>query len=195
MPQVKVFQSLLEDLSSEIFLLKQKLKDYEYHTRNIEMYEKEIERLFIGTNGILLLTIPGIGLVTAAEIFCEIGDLSYFTNASQLIKKAGTNPIIKQLGPGSGYAGRISKQGNANLRRAVYNAGKSLTVHNEVLKPFANRLRDKGKKARSIYIAMGNKFIKIAFAMLTKGEPFKWDNPEYNYKEEVFKKLTLPLVA
>lgn len=77
----------------------------------------------------------------------------------------------------------------------MYNAGKSLTVHNEVLKPFANRLRDKGKKARSIYIAMGNKFIKIAFAMLTKGEPFKWDNPEYNYKEEVFKKLTLPLVA
>lgn len=185
----------LEDLSSEIFLLKQKLKDYEYHTRNIEMYEKEIERLFIGTNGILLLTIPGIGLVTAAEIFCEIGDLSYFTNASQLIKKAGTNPIIKQSGPGSGYAGRISKQGNANLRRAVYNAGKSLTVHNEVLKPFASRLRDKGKKAGSIYIAMGNKFLKIAFAMLTKGEPFKWDNPEYNYKEEVFKKLTLPLAA
>lgn len=185
----------LEDLSSEIFLLKQKLKDYEYHTRNIEMYEKEIERLFIGTNGILLLTIPGIGLITAAETFCEMGDLSYFTNAGQLIKKAGTNPVIKQSGPGNGYAGRISKQGNANLRRAVYNAGKSLTVHNEVLKPFANRLKDKGKKAGAIYIAMGNKFLKVAFAMLTKGKPFKWDNPEYNYKEEVFKKLTLPLAA
>jgi len=185
----------LEELSSELFLLKQKLKDYEYHTRNIETYEKEIERLFIQTNGIFLLTIPGIGLVTAAEVFCEMGDLSHFTNAGQLIKKAGTNPVIKQSGPGEGYAGRISKQGNANLRRAVYNAGKSLCIHNEVLKPFANRLKDKGKKVGKIYIAMGNKFLKIAFAMLTKNEPFKWDNPEYNYKQEVFKKLTTPLAA
>ncbi|MFD2046384.1 transposase, partial [Ornithinibacillus salinisoli] len=184
-----------EELSSELFLLKQKLKDFEYHTNNIANYEKEIERLFIDTNGLLLLTIPGIGLVTAAEIFCEMGDLSHFTNASQLIKKAGTNPVIKQSGPGAGYAGHISKQGNANLRRAVYNAGRSLSVHNEALKPFAMRLKDKGKKAGSVYIAMGNKLLKIAFAMLTKEEPFKWDNPEYNYKEEVFKKLTLPLAA
>lgn len=185
----------LEELSSEIFLLKQKLKDYEYHTKNIQTYEKEIERLFIQTNGVLLLTVPGIGLVTAAEIFCEIGDLTHFTNASQLIKKAGTNPVIKQSGPGAGYAGRISKQGNANLRRAVYNAGRSLSIHNKALKPFATRLRDKGKKAGSVYIAMGNKFLKIAFAMLTKEEPFKWDNPKFNYKEEMSKKLTLSLAA
>ena len=185
----------LDELSTEVFLLRQKLKDYQYHTRNIESYEKEIERLFIQTNGILLLTIPGIGLVTAAELFCEMGDLSYFTSASQLIKKAGTNPVIKQSGPGKGYAGRISKQGNANLRRAVYNVGKRLTVHNEVLKPFATRLKEKGKKAGAIYIAMGNKLLKIAFPMLTKGEPFKWDNPEYNYKPEVFKKLTMPLAS
>ncbi|WP_156292121.1 IS110 family RNA-guided transposase, partial [Oceanobacillus salinisoli] len=185
----------VEDLSSELFLLKQKLRDYEYHTKNIETYEKEIERIFIETNGILLLTIPGIGLVTAAEIYCEIGDLSYFTNAGQLIKKAGTNPVIKQSGPGKGYAGRISKQGNANLRRVVYNAGRSLSVHNEALNPFAKRLKEKGKKAGKVYIAMGNKLLKIAFAMLTRQEPFKWDNPEYNYKEEVFKKLILPLAA
>uniref|UniRef100_UPI0013D64A6F transposase n=1 Tax=Gracilibacillus sp. YIM 98692 TaxID=2663532 RepID=UPI0013D64A6F len=185
----------LEELSSELFILKQKIKDYEYRTRNIETYEEEIERLFIETNGILLLTIPGIGLVTAAEIFCELGDLSYFTNAGQLIKKAGTDPVIKQSGPGAGYKGHISKQGNANLRRAIYNAGRSLSVHNEALKPFATRLKGKGKKTGSVYIAMGNKLLKIAFAMLTKGEPFKWDNPEYNYKHEVFKKLTLPLIA
>ena len=35
----------LEELSSELFLLKQKIKDYEYHTENIQTYEKEIERL------------------------------------------------------------------------------------------------------------------------------------------------------
>ncbi|MCC3359724.1 IS110 family transposase [Bacillus sp. REN16] len=185
----------LEDLSSELFLLKQKLKDYEWHTQNIQTYEQEIERILINTDGLLLLTVPGIGLVTAAEIYCEMGDLTHYTSANQLIKKAGTNPVIKQSGKGEGYHGRISKQGNANLRRAVYTAGKSLSVHNEALKPFSTRLKEKGKKAGSIYIAMGNKFLKIAFAMLKNKKPFEWNNSTFNYKEEVFKKLSLPIVA
>lgn len=185
----------IKDLSSELFILNQKLKDYEWHTQNIESYEREIERAFVKTNGLLLLTVPGIGLITAAEIYCEMGDLTSYTSASQIIKKAGTNPTIKQSGPKGGYYGRISKQGNANLRRAVYNAGRTLCVHNEALKPFYSRLKEKGKKAGQIYIAMGNKFLKTAFAMLKNHKPFEWNNPDFNYKKEVLKKLTLPLVA
>jgi transposase len=185
----------IEQLSSELFLLKQKLKDYEWHTQTIKSYELEIERIFIETDGLLLLTVPGIGLTTAAEIYCEMGDLSHFTNASQLIKKAGTNPTIKQSGPEDGYYGRISKQGNANLRRAIYTAGRTLSVHNEALKPFYTRLKEKGKKAGKIYIAMGNKFIKIAFAMLRNKEPFKCEDTGFNYKQEISKKITLPLSA
>jgi transposase len=185
----------IEELSSELFILNKKLQDYQWHTQNIEAYEQEIERILIKTDGLLLLTVPGIGLVTAAEIYCEMGDLSNYTSASQLIKKAGTNPTIKQSGSSDGYYGRISKQGNANLRRAVYNAGRTLSVHNDALKPFYSRLKDKGKKAGKIYIAMGNKFLKIAFAMLKSQKPFEWDNSNFNYEQEVFKKLTLPLSA
>ena len=185
----------LTDLSSELFLLKQKLKDYEWHTQTIRDYEAEIERIFIQTDGVLLLTVPGIGLITAAEIYSEMGDLSHYSNAGQLIKKAGTNPTIKQSGASQGYYGRISKQGNAHLRSAVYNAGRSLCVHNERLKPFSNRLKENGKKTGQIYIAMGNKFLRIAFSMLQKQTPFEWHEPTFNYKQEVLKKLTLPVSA
>lgn len=185
----------IDHLSSELFLLKQKLKDYEWHTQTIKAYELEIERIFIETDGLLLLTVPGIGLITAAEIYCEMGDLSHFTSASQLIKKAGTNPIIKQSGSEEGYHGRISKQGNANLRRAVYTAGRTLSIHNHALKPFYTRLKDKGKKAGKIYIAMGNKFLKIVFAMLKNQKPFECNDSCFNYNHEISKKLTLPLSA
>lgn len=185
----------IEQLSSELFILKRKLRDYYWHTQNIQIYEKEIERIFVNTNGLLLLTIPGIGLVTAAEIYCEMGNLANYTSASQIIKKAGTNPVITQSGPGSGYFGRISKQGNGNLRRAVYAAGKSLCIHNDALRPFCQRLKEKGKKTGSVYIAMGNKLLKIAFAMLKSQKPFEWECPEFNYQKEIAKKLTLPLVA
>ncbi|MBB2483560.1 IS110 family transposase [Bacillus sp. APMAM] len=185
----------IEQLSSELFVLKQKLRAYEWHTKNIEAYEKEIERIFAKTEGLLLLTVPGIGLITAAEIFCEMGDLSHYNSASQLIKKAGTNPVIKQSGQNGGYYGCISKQGNSNLRRAIYTAGRCLSTHNEALKPFYNRLKEKGKNIRKIYIAMGNKFIKIAFAMLKNQKPFEWNHPSFNYEQEISKKLSHPLVA
>lgn len=42
---------------------------------------------------------------------------------------------------------------------------------------------------------MGNKFLKIAFAMLKNQKPFEWNDSGFNYKQEVFKKLTLPLTA
>lgn len=75
-----------------------------------------------------------------------MGDLTHYTSASQLIKKAGTNPVIKQSGYGEGFFGRISKQGNANLRNAVYQAGKTLSIHNEALKPFYTRLKKRERR-------------------------------------------------
>ena len=68
----------------------------------------------------LLLTVPGLGVSTAAELYAEIGDVYQSSNANQLIKKAGTNPIVKQTGGGAGSYRKISKQGNDHLRYVVY---------------------------------------------------------------------------
>lgn len=185
----------IDELTSELFLLQQKLKDYEWHTKTIQSYEEEIERIFIQTDGRLLLTIPGIGLATAAEIYSEMGDLTHYTNAGQLIKKAGTNPVIKQSGQGTGHFGKISKQGNRYLREAVYTAGRCLAQHNIEFKPFYDRLKANGKHCRKIYIALGNKLLKVAFAMLKHQQPFHSPHLEINYQEEINKKLTKPLAA
>ncbi len=71
----------------------------------------------------------------------------------------------------------------------------TLSVHNDTLKPFYTRLKEKGKRAGKIYIAMGNKFIRIAFAMLKKQKPFECNNASFHYKQEMMKKLTLPISA
>ena len=54
------------------------------------------------TDGKLLLTVPGFGLVSAAELYNEIGDVAQYDYPGQIIKKAGTNPIMKQSGGGQG---------------------------------------------------------------------------------------------
>jgi transposase len=180
----------LEELGPEIFILKMKLQDLDKLNKNIAALEKEMEPLLLESDGKLLLTVPGIGLVTAAELYSEIGDITQYDNPGQIIKKAGTNPIMKQSGGGNGYFGRISKQGNPHLRYVIYNVGRCLSMHNKDLLPFVERLKEKGKHSRKVFIALGNKFIKIAFAMLRDKKPYISKQPVFNIVHEINKKLT-----
>ena len=169
----------LLDLRPELLVLQMKLRDLHAFDYKIDALEQEIECLLLQTDGRLLLTVPGMGVSTAAELFAEIGNVSQFTHAGQLIKKAGTNPIIKQTGGGAGSYRKISKQGNDHLRYVVYIAGKNLCMHNKDLMPFYERLKQRGKHERAIFVAMGNKMLKIAFAMLRDRSPFQSQCPEY----------------
>jgi len=177
------------ELRPELMLLQMKLCDLRAFDVKIETLEQEIERLLLQTDGRLLLTVPGLGVTTAADLYAEIGDVSQFSNANQLIKKAGTNPIVKQTGGGAGSYRKISKQGNDQLRYVVYLAGRNLCMHNRDLKPFHERLKGRGKHERAIFIAMGNKMLKIAFAMLRNRSPFQSQCPEYCILDEINKKL------
>lgn len=136
-------------------------------SQQIETMERTIEEILAGTQGVLLLSVPQIGLVTAAEFMAEIGlKLSQYTSASAIIKLAGTNPVPNDSGNHHGQM-RISRQGNKNLRSLDYMIGRNLTQGrgNLYFKAFAERL--KGKHPKAVRIATGNKFMRVAFAMLT----------------------------
>jgi transposase len=185
----------VEDIRPELLLLQMKLSDLHTFDAKIESLEREIESLLLQTDGRLLLTVPGLGVATAAELYAEIGDVTQFSNANQLIKKAGTNPTVKQTGGGAGSYRKISKQGNDHLRYVVYIAGRNLCMHNKDLKPFYERLKERGKHERAIFVAMGNKMLKVAFAMLRDRLPFQSQSPEYRILDEVNKKLKFNCVV
>lgn len=178
-----------QTLRPEILLLQLKLQDLRAFHSKLEILEQEIEALLLQTDGRLLLTVAGLGVSTAAELYAELGNISDYTHAGQLIKKAGTNPIVKQTGGSAGSYGKISKQGNSHLRYVVYLVGRSLCLHNPDLKPFYERLKSRGKHSRSIIVAMGNKMLKIAFAMLRDKKPFLSSIPSCPLAQEINKKL------
>lgn len=178
-----------EDLGPELLLLRMAIQDLQRLDENIRILEKEIEQTLLQTEGRLLLSVPGIGIITAAEFYSELGDISQYEHAGQLIKKAGTNPIIKQSAGTEGFYGRISKQGNKNLRFIVYTVGKCLAQHNKDLRPYYERLIQRGKHPRKAFIALGNKFIRIAFSMLKNKKPFESKQEEYTIFHEIKKKL------
>ena len=70
----------------------------------------------------------------------------------------------------------------------LYQAGRRICRHNDDLRPFFDRLKQKGKHSKMIFIAMGNKLLKIAFAMLTKKQPFHSKTAK-SIKDQLAKKL------
>ncbi|PID03015.1 hypothetical protein CSV67_05985 [Sporosarcina sp. P2] len=115
-----------------------------------------MEELLLETDGGILLSVPGIGVTLAAELTAEMGDLEAFTNAGQLIKMAGTNPVVKQSGGKTATHFAISKQGRAPFRGIVYQAGKCTALHNLDMNARYWKMKEQGKLTGQAYIAIGN---------------------------------------
>jgi len=177
-------------LEAELYQLEITLDSLELLTGQIKKMEKKIEETLLQTDGALLLSIPGIGLVMAAELRAEMGQLDIFTHAGQLIKMAGTNPIVKQSGGHQATHGGISKQGRRQFRCAVYLVGKGCSSMNPELRKHYLALKDKGKKTRQAYIAIGNRVLRMAYAMLRDGDFYQSQDPTYRLKAQIERKLT-----
>jgi transposase len=151
----------------------------ELNTR-IEPLEDRCQELLAGSRGVLLLTMPQVGAVTAAEYMAEIGFLvPSLHSAAAVIKLAGTNPVPDQSGSRR-WMRKISKQGVAHYRTLTYQLGYNLFngKGNPYFKAFGRRLVR--LKPKQIRIAVGNKAHRVIFAMLKNGEVFApktWTGP------------------
>lgn len=74
----------------------------------------------------LLQSIPGVGPTLAAILVAEIGDIAWYTKASQLRKLAGLDILRLQSGQWAGTP-RISRNGRPLLRWALYQAALGAT--------------------------------------------------------------------
>ncbi|MGE5597897.1 MAG: IS110 family transposase [Bacteroidota bacterium] len=153
--------------------------------KRIGEFERRSQAILAGSRSVLLLTMPQIGAVTAAEYMGEVGfQVPRLHSASAIVKLAGTNPVPDESGDHS-YGTRISKQGGSFLRALTFTMGRNLSGPrgNPYFVTYGQRLKLKPKQR---WIAVGNKAHHVMFAMLKKGEifapqtwpgPFLADNP------------------
>jgi transposase len=178
-----------EFVEGDIFLLSQKLDRFDLLDEQINDLEKKIEDLFIGMEGAVILSVPGIGVVTGAELYAEMGDISDFEHAGQLIKLAGTNPIVKQSGGKKPTYHCISKQGRRTFRNIAYQVGKSLAVNNPEMKQRYLALKERGKHHRQAYVALGNRMIRLAYSMIRNHSLYRTNQENYVLIDEISKKI------
>jgi len=174
------------------YLLNQHLDLHECYNNQIKQLERKIEDLFVHTDGAIILSVCGIGVVTGAELFAEMGDISKFKHAGQLIKMAGTNPIVKQSGDRKPSHYQISRQGRKPFRNIVYQIGKSLAVNNLEMHKRYVELIERGKYSGQAYIALGNRMIRLAFSMIKHRTLYRTNKENYVLIDEITKKLHKP---
>lgn len=145
--------------------------------RELGRVEHEIEKLFddfptLKRQRELLISIPGIAETTAARILGEMPNLSGFRDVKAVAAYAGLSPRHYQSGS-TQYRSRLSKAGNAQLRRALFFPAISAMNHNSRVRALAQRLRGRGKAKMTIVAAAMRKLLTIAYGVLKSGEPFK----------------------
>lgn len=119
----------------------------------------------------LLDTIPGLGEATIAVLLASLGDIHRFDNAKQVTAFAGLSPAQRQSGKYQGQT-RLSKTGDALLRKALYLPAVVAGQHNPVVRAFCERLKAKGKAGKVIVCAAMRKLLTLAYGVLKSGRPF-----------------------
>jgi transposase len=120
----------------------------------------------------LIVTIPGIGKITAAKLLAEIGDISAFENASQLAAYAGLNPRGFRSGSSVFKKTRISKQGRPFLRFILYMPALVARKHNPIVHAFCDRLEDRHLPKMAVIVAAMHKLLHLVFGILKHRIPF-----------------------
>lgn len=120
----------------------------------------------------LLITIPGVGKLTAAVLMAEVGDFSRFGSARQLAAYAGLVPSHRQSGTSVRGRARLSKVGNARLRRALFMPAMVALRWNAAIKALGEWLSQRGKKRKQVVAAAMRKLLHIAYGVLKSSGPF-----------------------
>ena len=126
------------------FQLKQLIDRMNFLDKQIEALDCQILEYYEKFD-CYLHTIPGIGMIGAATILAEIGDISRFKNSSSLIAFAGIDPTVRQSGEFNSTHNHMSKRGSPYLRHAIFFAATTCSFHNNPLNAYYKKKRDQGK--------------------------------------------------
>jgi transposase len=154
---------MLEELVSEIVWLEQRIARVGKELKALARGHAVCERL---------LSIPGIGLLTATALIGFVGDLTRFKNGRHLASFLGLTPREHSSGLRR-HLGGISKQGDAYLRTLLIQGARALLIAAK-RKPKPDRLQswalaiEQSRGSNKAAVAVANKLARLVWVMGTR---------------------------
>lgn len=153
------------------------LRHIAFITQEIGTVERDLAEFAVGSpQTTLLMSVPGVGMITAIAFLAQIGDVSRFPSPDKLVSYLGLDPRVHQSGNAPARTGRISKEGSAIVRHVLTEAAQASVRTPGPLRGFYERVR--ARRGHQIAtVAVARKITVIFWHMLRTGETYAYALP------------------
>jgi len=180
----KTLPELIADESNKLTpmmreLMLELLKELREINEAISQYNDRIESIRQSNPVAKRLTsIPGVGPITATAIVAHVSDASLFKNGRQFAAYLGLVPRQRGSGGKTRQLG-ISKRGDKYIRTMLVHGARVVVTRNESvqhtpkIRKWVHDLKER-RGMNKATVALANKNARMAWAVMMKGEDFKW---------------------
>jgi transposase len=153
------------------------LRQIDFLNEEIESIETELARFATASaEAKQLMTVPGVGLVTATAFLAQVGEVTRFPNPNRLVSYLGLDPSVRQSGNDDARTGRISKEGSVLVRHVLVEAAHTAIRSPGPLRAFFERVRARRGHAVAI-VAVARKLAVLFWHMLVSGQDYAYSMP------------------
>jgi len=168
----KVLHAPVEYVDTMQVSLAQHVKHIRCLKESVAQMDKEIALNLAKTQGAFLTSVRGIGLVLAAGVTAEIGDLNEQKPLNNLASYSGIVPRVKQTGgtDGKTYTGPVAKRCNRILKDYVVKSAYHLGLHGPQDLMADYKRRDvSGQHAD---FGMGRRYLRMAINLMRTSQVY-----------------------
>ncbi len=139
--------------------------------KSLDLIEQQIKQIIAGNpvinrNYKLLISVPGIGHVTATYMICCTANFASKISGKQLASYAGVVPFENQSGSSIKGRNKVHKMANKELKRLLHMGARSVAAHHPEFKEYYERKHKEGKHDLTIINAIKNKIVLRGAAVI-----------------------------
>jgi transposase len=140
--------------------------------RTIRDLERELAGRLVQTPYVLLLSFPGINVVSAAEFAAEMGPIANSPSDAAITGRAGLYPSRYQS-DAVDHTGPLVRRGNRALRYVILLIAENLLRCNDHFRGLGEAWRAGGANRRAAVVRAAKRFCRIAYRMVAGGQVYR----------------------
>lgn len=162
-------------------LMNQRLKLLDKQLKLIEQLLKETvaKDLFLKERIDNICVLKGLALITVVTVLAETNGFQHFSSKAQLVSYAGYDVIENQSGSSVNGKSRISKKGNARIRKALHFPAMIAKKYEPVYQQLYERIFERTKIKMKALVAVQRKLLVMIYTLFKNNVAF---DPNYHKK-------------
>ena len=156
--------------------------------RLIRTLECELAGLLVQTPYVLLLSLPGINVVSAAELAGEMGPIENYPSDRAITGRAGLFPSRYQSDRVDHHDGPLVRRAHHTLRYILLLIAENLLVCNGYFRRLGQHWQAQGVDPRIRCVRVAKRFCRIAYRMVAGRQVFR--HPSCRERHKILGKLS-----